>query len=197
LLIGTTNVNVTAAFKTKNGGSCGGAAECSSGFCVGGVCCNSACGGACNVSCQTGTCQPKPARTLCGSLAGPPGTDSTIDKLCDGQGNCAAPTIQCQTVTGTQPCDLNTNACCFNSTNDRDMSCVATATSTCTFGGMSCNATADCPSNQLCCYATLPGGFHMTICTDAANCTMGQQCDPDAVSSGCLTGSCNNTRVCL
>jgi hypothetical protein len=49
----------------------------------------------------------------------------------------------------------------------------------------------------LCCEASLPSGFHMAICTDPANCTMGQQCDPNAVSSGCLTGSCSSAHVCL
>jgi hypothetical protein len=37
------------------GKSCGAAAECATGFCKDGVCCNSACTDACN-SCATGTC---------------------------------------------------------------------------------------------------------------------------------------------
>ncbi len=191
VLIGTTSVNVTATFKTKNGGSCGGTGDCSSGFCVAGVCCNSACGGACNVSCTTGTCQPQPARTACGSLPGPPGTGSTIIKICDGQGNCAAPTIQCPTGGGNTACDLNTNTCCYNSNADRDETCPASATSTCTFFGQNCGATADCPAGQYCCQESLPSGIGMTICTTASNCGITQYCDPNAVSSGCLQGSCS------
>ncbi len=43
--------------KKPGGQLCAAPAECSSGFCVDGVCCGSACGAACE-SCATGTCQP-------------------------------------------------------------------------------------------------------------------------------------------
>jgi hypothetical protein len=50
------------------GGFCGGDGECSTGYCVGGVCCDTSCAGACN-SCtlanQVGTCSVVPNGTLC------------------------------------------------------------------------------------------------------------------------------------
>ncbi|HEY8922952.1 MAG TPA: hypothetical protein VIU64_01155, partial [Polyangia bacterium] len=41
--------------KKANGQPCSGATQCVSGFCADGVCCNTACGDACQ-SCTTGTC---------------------------------------------------------------------------------------------------------------------------------------------
>jgi len=41
--------------KMANGQPCSGPTQCVSGFCADGVCCNSACGDACQ-SCSTGTC---------------------------------------------------------------------------------------------------------------------------------------------
>ncbi len=76
------------------GGSCATNAECASGFCVDGVCCNSACRGAC-VSCVSpgavGTCLPAPVgsrdpRAVCVNQGvASCGQDGT----CDGAGGCA------------------------------------------------------------------------------------------------------------
>ncbi len=51
----------TCATKKKNGGACGAAKECQSGYCVDGLCCNAACTGqceACDVPSNEGTCVP-------------------------------------------------------------------------------------------------------------------------------------------
>lgn len=58
---------VLATFKKGPGAECSDAAECSSGFCQSGVCCDQACTGgcqACNVSGQAGTCT-----SACGNFA--------------------------------------------------------------------------------------------------------------------------------
>jgi hypothetical protein len=75
----------------ERGQSCALAAECTTGFCSGGVCCVEACAGPCR-SCagaQPGTCLPSPAGTSCA----PPSCDDNTFKAraasaCDGQGTC-------------------------------------------------------------------------------------------------------------
>ena len=66
------------------GQSCGGAAECASGFCVSGVCCNEQCGmcQACNLPGAAGTCAPVP------KLSDDSASGCTGDRTCDGLGHC-------------------------------------------------------------------------------------------------------------
>ena len=72
----------------SNGASCTSAAECESGFCVDGVCCESACAGqceACDIDPSRGQClpvvgEPRGNRRACN--VGPP---SCQDRACDGQ----------------------------------------------------------------------------------------------------------------
>jgi hypothetical protein len=88
----------TGTCKTKNSTACTSGAECASGFCVDGVCCDSACDGAC-VSCnqegRVGKCTPYQAgtdpQTECGNGTG------ACKSTCDGVGNCAYPqyTVKC------------------------------------------------------------------------------------------------------
>jgi hypothetical protein len=194
VIVGTTDVNVTASFKSKNGGNCGGTDDCNSGYCVTGICCNTSCTGACNGSCATGTCNPLPARTACGTIPGPAGTGSDIAQICDGLGNCAPPTIQCPTGGAIVSCDLSANLCCYASASAFDESCVPAPTpisnNTCTFG-QNCAATADCPLGEYCCEVPLASGGSWANCTTSANCTQTQYCDVNATTSGCLQGSCH------
>jgi hypothetical protein len=136
----------------------------------------------------TGTCDPKPANTYCGTVPGPSGTGSEIQKICDGTGNCKAPTIECPTGGAVVSCDLSANACCYESASSVYESC---APMTCSLAGQGCSATADCPSGQYCCEITIVGGHGWTNCTTAANCTT-QLCDPSAATSGCLHGTCHD-----
>lgn len=72
--------------KKTTGSTCGGGAECQSGFCADGYCCNSACGASCdlcNLSGNQGTCLPAPP--------GSPGNPSCSPYVCDG-GGAACPT---------------------------------------------------------------------------------------------------------
>ncbi len=63
----------TCVPKKQSGGGCSSVNECASAYCVDGVCCNSACDGACdacNLVGQAGTCGYLPAATLCRSSTG-------------------------------------------------------------------------------------------------------------------------------
>jgi hypothetical protein len=189
--VGTSDVTVIATFKSKNGGACGDGNDCDSGFCVNGTCCNSACKGPCNGSCSTGTCNPLPARTACGTIAGPGGTGSDVVEICDGMGNCKAPTIRCPTGGAVVSCDLSANYCCYESTSSFEESCNPTA---CAGFGQSCAATADCPTGQYCCEVSLAAGPNWAACATAAVCSsaLAQYCDPTATTSGCLQGACHD-----
>lgn len=99
------------------GESCGSRAECASGFCADGVCCQSQCDGVCEGSCEAGTgrCVPLPARTPCGAQepaisfcsAGVAGC--FVAPLCNGAGVCAQPTVSCN---GNPNTSVDANACC-------------------------------------------------------------------------------------
>jgi hypothetical protein len=85
------------AQRKSNGATCASGIECASGSCTAGVCCGSACSGACE-SCtlpgQVGTCSPRPAGTACGvvSCVDEP-TASYIAML-----RCTGTSSACQTV---------------------------------------------------------------------------------------------------
>jgi hypothetical protein len=98
-----------------NGAACTAAAQCTSGFCVDGVCCNSACGGGATNDCQAcstaagaptnGTCATAAAGTLCRPAAG----SCDAPEVCDGSATaCPADVVLpsgtvCRPIAG--PCD--------------------------------------------------------------------------------------------
>jgi hypothetical protein len=84
----------TAADGGENGTGCGGGAGCRSGFCVAGVCCDSACPGPCRACTAERTAVPD---GICAPvLAGKPGFGCAVqdprtcggDGMCDGAGAC-------------------------------------------------------------------------------------------------------------
>jgi hypothetical protein len=92
--------------KNGNGTLCGGGHECLTGECVDGVCCNTACNGACdacNLSGTVGSCtlatgtsgSPSCGAYLCGGAASCPTTctlttQCTTGFFCDGTGHCVS-----------------------------------------------------------------------------------------------------------
>ena len=100
----------------STGGKCTQNSDCSTGFCVDGVCCNSACGGSSKTDCQAcsvaagaakdGTCGPAKKGDVCRAAAG--GCD--IAEACDGVGlTCPGDGVKssgaiCRAVAGT--CDV-------------------------------------------------------------------------------------------
>src|SRR5262249_45350547 len=76
------------------GEACGCATDCQSGFCVDGVCCNTACTEtcmACNTQESMGTCAPVPAGQkprLATTCAMSDVATCGLDGTCDGQGAC-------------------------------------------------------------------------------------------------------------
>jgi hypothetical protein len=178
----------------SNGAACACAADCASGFCVDGLCCNSACGETCK-SCNTpaapGVCSFVPAGgTPSSADSCPQSSVSTcgLDGKCDGKGSCRsyeAGTV-CLTgscdgaaIGGVRVCDGNGSCtsgasivCAPFNCDSKTNSCVET-----------CAADADCAGNVKCvagsCGLKPPGA----LCTASAQCA----------SSFCADGVCCNT----
>ena len=175
------------------GAHCGGDSECDSKHCADGVCCNTACGGACqscNQVASPGTCTPTPAgqpHPLCPKQD--PTTCGTTG-MCDGQGGC--PRYPVNTACGQAVC---TDAISGKSTQTCDGlgTCLPAKTFTCgnfaCAGGACteyCASQADCAPGHTCTVAT---GGTVGTCgkkVDGQTCTA----DADCVNGHCADGVC-------
>lgn len=82
--------------KAANGSGCGRGAECGSGFCADGVCCNASCDGACK-SCGTGTCrdiQGEDPGMCSGTRTCSGGCKLKDAQPCNADGDCASGTCR-------------------------------------------------------------------------------------------------------
>jgi hypothetical protein len=162
------------------GGDCASNAECATGFCVDGVCCNAACRGAC-LSCvlpgAVGTCLPVPAgrrdpRATC--------TDQGVascgqNGTCDGVGGCAlyAAGSECAQ-----------SFCTGN---------VSTPPATCDGAGVCVTG----PSLVCTPYSCVNGACYAD-CVSPAECVVGASCvDSICRGTGSLDGLCSANAECL
>jgi hypothetical protein len=200
--------------------ACGSARDCTSGFCVDGVCCQSQCGGVC-AQCEAGTgacitpatdpdcdpvvCSSNECRVSSGNItsnlcrargqckdqgdcnftalvAGTPCDVATSSRsLCDGQGNCTDPIVQCGSVS----CEIETDTsvgtetwCCGR----QDASSVQS---------FSCGPRAECGFNF---QAQIPGS-NPAACDDPSDCRTGLTCCFASFSNGSdisCRATCNN-----
>ena len=155
------NTTTHACVARAAGGACTSNAQCASSLCLGGSCCAGACtaNGCHTCAAGSGACGSSPARTACGTKAGPGGAGHGADVvlICNGAGSCVAPMISCFGESGPQPCDLNTNVCCSETTSgpgcfdDSDASSFCAPPGTVQFSGYACSTAADCPLGTVCC----------------------------------------------
>jgi len=99
---GANTCDASGACKKDKGQGCANNGDCSTGKCVGNVCCNTDCAGACD-SCATGTCTVSPV----GSVGAP----SCSPFVCSGTANCptsCTSDTQCQADSF---CDLGSGKC--------------------------------------------------------------------------------------
>ena len=187
--------------KKGNGGACAAGAECTSASCVGGLCCENACAGACMACAMTvtgmanGLCRPVPAG---GSSAGrcTPAAPCGLDGMCDGAGACRnAPAT---TACGTTACSGNTRT--TGGTCTGSGTCGAGTTGPCpgnftcasaTACRTTCAAPSDCVATAYCANgACMPKKSNGTACGTAGECTS-NICSPDGVCCNlACTGSC-------
>lgn len=166
LIAGSARVFVLAPL-LGDGGACAVAAECSSGFCVDGVCCATACGGGSDGDCQacasartgmpSGTCAPATSGSVCRAAA----DDCDVAETCDGVGtSCPLDALAPSTVV----CRPAVGAC------DADERCTGAA--------VACPADGLAPAGAVCRPATSGGCDVAEVCSGAA-----RTCPGDAVSA--------------
>jgi len=171
-----------------NGAACTAAGQCSSNFCVDGICCNSACAGACQAcdsASSAGTCSPiADGQDPDNECAQQPASTCGTNGACNGSGACRRYPAGTQCAAGR----------CTGSTEFAASTC--NAAGMCVAGNMrscapnvcmgdscasSCTAQTDCQSGFFCdsgtCRSKRPSGMA---------CTMAFQC----ASATCVDGVC-------
>jgi predicted outer membrane repeat protein len=184
----------------SNGQVCGAAHECASGSCVDGVCCDTACDGACeacNLAGSVGTCSIEPNGTTCGG--GNICCSGTCQQCCNNE-QCANPTPicvsgACTACSGAHPCADGEVCCgdsCFAGICCEDGDCGATG-NTCDTHQCRCGSGDTCGGSTPDCCGS-PGSCTNTN-TDPANCgACGTTCNSDAPA--CWDGQCVCGDVC-
>jgi hypothetical protein len=192
-----------------NGSTCASDAQCGSGFCVDGVCCNNACNSppTCRGTgvCGTGTCTyPVTPNVLCND-----GNTCTLNDKCDNSGVCGGTAKVCNSApntcyTSTGTCNASTGACEYvpqppttlcDDGNKCTNSDKCNGSGTCTGVAKVCNgspgqcyeSSGTCNAGSGACeYAALPD---TTTCNDGNKCTDADKCN----GSGACAGT---ARVC-
>jgi Pretoxin HINT domain len=196
----------TCTIKGGNGTMCSATDQCTSGLCVDGRCCNSACTGqcqACDTASAPGTCTqvlgaPHGSRGAC---AGSGACASTCTNT--SQTTCTFPTSQCRAQSCASGVQTNAANC------DGAGNCPGATTANCapyvcngTACGTSCTADSACAAGLFCntpqCLTTEPNG---RTCSTNAQCTSNICVDATCCSSACTgqcqfcgntSGTCNN-----
>ncbi|MBK7861238.1 MAG: DUF11 domain-containing protein [Archangiaceae bacterium] len=188
---------ITGVFKKSRGVGCSSQAECGSGQCVDGVCCNTACTGQCEscaVAGSVGTCSPSSGAPA-GGRAACASDGSACGGTCDGSSRaaCSYPTAstQCRSASCAAGVETHQASC------DGAGACPAPVTAACnpyvcgaTACGTSCTADAQCSSgffcsNAVCVPKTQPG----TTCSRDGECGTGNCVDGVCCNSAC-NGQC-------
>ncbi len=180
------------------GVACELAAECLSGFCTDGVCCDVSCTGAC-VACnqaeQLGRCAPMPAGAADqhGVCVAEPVASCGLSGFCNGQGGCAkfsAGTV-CRPASCSDPQSFLPASLCDGDGACRPGTAVSCAPSTCEAGAClgSCTRDETCVPPQTCVSGTCgPKGLGQD-CLSSAQCGSGFCVDGVCCESAC-TGRC-------
>ena len=153
-----------ATISASNGDACTQPSDCGSGFCVDGVCCNTACSGgttdcqACNVTGAKGTCTPLPSTTVC--RAANPANLCDAPEMCNGS-SAACPSDKvkpagtvCRAASTTNLCDAQETcngtsaACPADGVKPAGTVCRAASTTNLCDAPETCNGTsAACPAD--------------------------------------------------
>jgi hypothetical protein len=191
-----------------NGNPCSANSQCPSNFCVDGVCCESACNGACSACSNAktgqadGLCRPISAGTDPDDECPASGASTCgMDGVCDGAGACrkwAAGTIcaaeSCSGVTDTPPRTCNGSGTCQTVTNTTCGNYVCGTTNCKT----SCSGNSDCASGNVCslghCVAPQAVG---AACGAAGECSSGFCVDGVCCEATCDAGcfACSNAKT--
>lgn len=198
-----------------NGLLCASATECTSGFCVDGVCCNSACGGgavdcqACSVAAgaaSDGSCALAKAGAVCRTSVG----DCDSAESCDGKvGTCPADTFKASTTmcrNASDACDVAeyctgaAGACPTDNLKPSGTVCRASI-GACDVAEACNGASAACPSdtflpNTSVCRASAGPCDVADFCTGSGPSCPTDQVQPSAVPCRAAAGPCDATELC-
>ncbi len=178
--------------------SCEVGGDCQSGFCIDGVCCNSACQGSCR-SCALpgalGTCALVPADAIDPRAACPTDNPSSCghDGACDGSGHCGLYPAG-TSCSGTSCADGKLTMARICNGNG---GCVAAITFSCapytcdatgTQCGTSCTTADDC-TNGACVTGTCGSHVLTALCTTDSDCASGH-CAQGACCASACAGPC-------
>jgi len=173
--------------KKANGVTCALTNECTSGFCVDGVCCNAGCTGQCQ-SCATGTCSavtgaPVGGRASCvtdgsscsGACNGVDGLGCTYPA---GTTSCRAASCSAGIATSPASCDGSGKCPTLATTTCAPYKCAGTACAT------TCAADSECTTGTFC-----GGGECIGKLGNGSPCISGTQCG----AGNCIDGVCCDT----
>ncbi len=198
---GTQDLFVLKIFRLAQGDACSVVAACPSGFCVDGVCCDTACTATCQACSATkkgsgadGTCGTIAIDTdpdnECAASGGYPG-DCKADGLCNGAGacrvnaksgvicstTCSGSSLTTGTCNGSGTCSTSTASCAL-------YACIGTACKT------SCASDTDCAATAYCGVSTCAAKKADGVACGATNeCTAG-------TCTNCGTGATCRTTAC-
>jgi hypothetical protein len=183
-----------SATQLGNGTACSAASDCESGFCVDGVCCETACTQACH------TCGLAGAPGVCNlafsgsdphNNCSDDGTPCGLDGTCDGAGGCRFRTTD--VVCRAQHCDIASGMLSSAATCDGKGACPASTVADCT--------PYVCKSDSSDCFNDCQPDGGSVECDAPKTCTSGS-CGPKPLGRGCggdsecQTGMCRDGVCC-
>ena len=181
---GSTTQSASLLYDASDGLGCTSNSQCTTGFCVSGVCCDSACTGqcsTCNLTGSVGICSPKANGTTCNDS-----NACTSGETCQG-GSCTGGTTV--TCSGADTC--HTVGACVPATG-----CPAPVAKA---NGTTCNDSNACTSGETCQGGSCTGGTTVT-CSGADTCHTVGACVP---ATGCPAPiakangtTCNDSNAC-
>jgi len=211
VLLGTLGAQprATASYGAGNGSACTSPSQCASGYCVDGVCCNSACNGGCgtcNLTGYKGTCKPKSSTTVCRPAAGA----CDVAEKCTGSSlscpaDCfASSTTTCRAAAGTcdvaEKCTGSSAACPTDKFKSSTTECRASA-GTCDVAEKCTGSSASCPADAFAPPTTVCRAANGT-CDAAETCTgSSATCPSDAKKPAgtvcrAANGACDAAETC-
>lgn len=178
-------VTAKCASKKNNGASCQSGAECLTGQCAEGFCCNSACAGGCNSCAKTrngvadGTCSAIPNGQDPRTAGTCTANGCVADAKCDGSGACRK--TPKGTSCGGSTCTMSGNTVTYHgpSTCDGSGACAAPTSDDC--NGFVCASSTACK----------------TSCATDNDCLSGTHCESGACKADCTSqSSCPANNTC-
>jgi RHS repeat-associated protein len=208
---GAATVNVGRVYDSSFGLGCTANSQCTTGFCVDGVCCDTACNNncdACNLPNLVGTCSPMPSGTSCRAATGA----CDVAEVCNGSSvTCPAdalapPTTTCRPAA---PGGCDVAETCTGTSAACPADGFAAATTTCRPANGACDVaetctgtSASCPGDGFAtatttCRPAVPGGCDVAeTCTGTSGACPVDAFAPPTTTCRAAAGACDLAETC-